>query len=577
MSNLYHSSQSGGGGSKGDPGLAWKGQWNGTTPYRANDVVEHDGCSYVAVAANTNQPPPADCWNLLAAKGADGSGGGSGDGSGLHWAGAWSSSTAYKANDVVTCEGSAYIARVDNTNIVPPDTSGGPAVYSGWVGGNSGNPYGGQVTFTAKTVTPALNGFVFTIHCVPANQVPSPPYSYNRAAKTCDIYLPTPSGVYYYIQAAASLFNGDDGVDFVLTASPERSGPLYSEPVVCVQTLRSGEDTWYTLSESADNFLYGLKNGERDILKKGTPVSLYFFQGWGGTPTGTAGWADDGNGNSLTWQSATADEQWNHWGFVVVEDNSDNTASGPMAQVRDGGQDEPAHMVEIHVRSDQTTAFSAIWSAIAAVTNGAWTAVSNNGTFDPAVFGTTGSWFMSGANNAIPADDEPRLYRTDPNGNWTDQATTRPHQDGSLNANCLGLIAADVAAGEEALVQIGGTIELDSTAWTSVLVKYIPRQFHSMPGPPGPGPGGGGYWSSERTDPVGELDPGKLYMTYVSLAYSGSIQSVGALTATTGLLKGVVQGEDTGGNPTSLAPYYVPVGIALSPTKLLLRLGSGAF
>jgi hypothetical protein len=184
---------------------------------------------------------------------------------------------------------------------------------------------------------------------------------------------------------------------------------------------------------------------------------------------------------------------------------------------------------------------------------------------------------MGGANNSIPADDEPRLYRTDPNGNWTDQATMRQHHDGSLNANCLGLIAADVATGEEALVQIGGTIELDSTAWTSVLVKYISRQFHSMPGPPGPGPGGGGYWSSERTDPVGELDPGKLYVTYVSLAYAGNVECVGKLAPTTGLLKGVVQGEDTNGNPTSLAPYYVPVGVAISTTKLLIRLESGAF
>ena len=83
-------------------------------------------------------------------------------------------------------------------------------------------------------------------------------------------------------------------------------------------------------------------------------------------------------------------------------------------------------MVEIHVRSDQTTAFSAIWNAIAAVTNGAWAAVSNSGTFDPAVFGISGSWFMAGANNSIPADDEPRLYRTDPNGNWTDQDDDPP-------------------------------------------------------------------------------------------------------------------------------------------------------
>ena len=85
MSNFYHSSQSGGGGSKGDPGLTWKGQWNGTTAYHANDVVEHDGSSYVAIATSTNEPPPVGCWNLLASKGADGSG--SGDGGGLHWAG----------------------------------------------------------------------------------------------------------------------------------------------------------------------------------------------------------------------------------------------------------------------------------------------------------------------------------------------------------------------------------------------------------------------------------------------------------------------------------------------------------
>ena len=480
--------------------------------------------------------------------------------------------TTYQANDVVTLEGWAYIARVNNTNIVPPDTSGGPAVYSGWLGGNSGNQYGCQVTFTAKTVTPTLNGFVFTLHCVSADQVPNPPYSYNPTAKTCDLYFPTPSAVGFYVQAMANLLSNDDSVAFVLSYSPERSGPLYSQPVVCVQTLRSGEDTWYTLSESANNFLYGFSSGESDTLKKGTPVSLYAFQGWGGTSTGTAGWADDGNGNSLTWQSATADEQWNSWGFIVVEDNSGNTASGPLAQMRSGGQDEPAHMVEIHLRSDQTTAFSSIWNAINAATNGDWATVSNSGTFDPAVFGMSGDWFMGGANNAIPPDDEPRLYRTDPNSNWTDQNTSRQHSDGPLNANCLGLIAQDVAARAEALVQIGGTIELDSTAWANVLVSYIARQFCPMPGP-----GGGGYWASERTNPVGELDPGKLYMTYVSLTYWGNVQSVGMLASTTGTLKGVVQGEDTGGNPTSLAPYYVPVGVALSPTKLLLRLGSGAF
>ena len=438
---------------------------------------------------------------------------------------------------------------MDNTNIVPPDTSGGPAVYSGWLGGNGGNQYGCQVTFTAKTVTPTLNGFAFTLHCVSADQVPNPPYSYNPTAKTCDLYFPTPSAVGFYVQAMANLLGNDDSVAFVLSYSPERSGPLYSQPVVCVQTLRSGEDTWYTLSESANNFLYGFSSGESDTLKKGTPVSLYAFQGWGGTPTGTAGWADDGNGNSLTWQSATADEQWNSWGFIVVEDNSGNTASGPLAQMRSGGQDEPAHMVEIHLRSDQTTAFSSIWNAINAATNGDWATVSNSGTFDPAVFGMSGDWFMGGANNAIPPDDEPRLYRTDPNGNWTDQNTTRQHSDGSLNANCLGLIAQDVAARAEALVQIGGTIELDSTAWANVLVSYIARQFCPMPGP-----GGGGYWASERTNPVGELDPGKLYMTYVSLTYWGNVQSVGNAGFNNWHAEGRCAGRRYGRQPDKYCP-----------------------
>ena len=159
-------------------------------------------------------------------------------------------------------------------------------------------------------------------------------------------------------------------------------------------------------------------------------------------------------------------------------------------------------MVEIHLRSDQTTAFSSIWNAINAATNGDWATVSNSGTFDPAVFGMSGDWFMGGANNAIPPDDEPRLYRTDPNSNWTDQNTSRQHSDGPLNANCLGLIAQDVAARAEALVQIGGTIELDSTAWANVLVSYIARQFCPMPGP-----GGGGYWASRAHQSCRRVGP----------------------------------------------------------------------
>ena len=77
---------------------------------------------------------------------------------------AWNSSTPYKANDVVTCEGSAYITRLDNTSIVPPDTSGWPSRLFGLGRRQQRQPHGGQVTFTAKTVTPTLNGSIFTLH-----------------------------------------------------------------------------------------------------------------------------------------------------------------------------------------------------------------------------------------------------------------------------------------------------------------------------------------------------------------------------------------------------------------------------
>ena len=42
-------------GNQGDSGLVWKGEWNNTTTYHASDVVECNGSSYVAIAANGNQ------------------------------------------------------------------------------------------------------------------------------------------------------------------------------------------------------------------------------------------------------------------------------------------------------------------------------------------------------------------------------------------------------------------------------------------------------------------------------------------------------------------------------------------
>jgi len=47
----------------------WKGPWSNAIIYIINDVVEHNGSSYIAISGNINLPPPSISWNLMAAKG----------------------------------------------------------------------------------------------------------------------------------------------------------------------------------------------------------------------------------------------------------------------------------------------------------------------------------------------------------------------------------------------------------------------------------------------------------------------------------------------------------------------------
>ncbi|MDO8607882.1 MAG: hypothetical protein Q7R40_15205 [Phaeospirillum sp.] len=57
--------------------VTWKGPWSAATAYAVHDAVSLSGSSYVAIAPNTNQPPPdAVHWQVLAAKGLDGIGAG---------------------------------------------------------------------------------------------------------------------------------------------------------------------------------------------------------------------------------------------------------------------------------------------------------------------------------------------------------------------------------------------------------------------------------------------------------------------------------------------------------------------
>lgn len=50
-------------------GINPRGTWNEIDTFQANDLVSDGGGSYLALAANTNDPPPSANWMLIAAKG----------------------------------------------------------------------------------------------------------------------------------------------------------------------------------------------------------------------------------------------------------------------------------------------------------------------------------------------------------------------------------------------------------------------------------------------------------------------------------------------------------------------------
>ncbi|WP_347839316.1 hypothetical protein [uncultured Draconibacterium sp.] len=74
-------------GADGADGLSinWQGTYSAATAYVVNDAVEYNGSSYICIAPTTdNDPTNATYWNLMAQKGADGSGGTGSDTPELH-------------------------------------------------------------------------------------------------------------------------------------------------------------------------------------------------------------------------------------------------------------------------------------------------------------------------------------------------------------------------------------------------------------------------------------------------------------------------------------------------------------
>jgi hypothetical protein len=124
-------------------GFQYEGAWDISTAYQANDIVAFSGSTYIALTAHMGVQPLISgnaSWAVFAG--------------GFQYEGAWDISTAYHTNDVVTLNGSTYIAISDHTG-TQPEAAGN----AGWVlfasGGDIANQSGqsGKVLSTDGTAT----------------------------------------------------------------------------------------------------------------------------------------------------------------------------------------------------------------------------------------------------------------------------------------------------------------------------------------------------------------------------------------------------------------------------------------
>lgn len=107
--------------------IYWRGDYDALTEYSANDAVQYEGASYIALEICIGKTPGVDTeWSLWidhgvqGPKGDDGAIGPAGPaGSGVVWKGTWDIATTYAEFDAIEYEGSAYIANDATTGDIP--------------------------------------------------------------------------------------------------------------------------------------------------------------------------------------------------------------------------------------------------------------------------------------------------------------------------------------------------------------------------------------------------------------------------------------------------------------------------
>jgi len=169
-------------GSDGD--ITWHGAWQNQNYTENQAVEYNGSAYVCIQDTTTNQNPSnSTYWSLMASKGDTGATGPTGPSGDLDWKGAYSSSTTYNINDTVESDGSCYVCKTNNTlNDQPPSSNwdlvaqkgadgSGTSITIQEDGVNLSNTPHSTLNFTGDIVADDRGGGVARI------RVPKPPFT----------------------------------------------------------------------------------------------------------------------------------------------------------------------------------------------------------------------------------------------------------------------------------------------------------------------------------------------------------------------------------------------------------------
>ncbi len=142
-------------------GFLFRGAWSSVTLYSPYDIVTENGSAWVAQQTGTNHDPATDNGTNWLILASKGSTGSQGPtGVAGSWLGAWSSATAYVTTNLVSRSGSSYVAVANSTN-VDPATDGGSNWQLVASKGDAGSL--GLTTFNTFTIPAVGSTVVVTV------------------------------------------------------------------------------------------------------------------------------------------------------------------------------------------------------------------------------------------------------------------------------------------------------------------------------------------------------------------------------------------------------------------------------